>query len=159
MEETVKPVKKPSGCLKAFGNMLTFGSLLFIAFCIYMIFYSEERMDERRAEYTASTAEYEEALEAYNADSVHMKAEYQRIEEAIHRAEEKGDSALAESLSDSLMLYSEPLFEPRGAIGFNIAGGFFVLFAACALVPLLIGIVILLYCRHRNRKYKRYLNE
>ena len=42
MEEYVKPVKKPSGCLKIFGWLLTIGSVSFIVFCIAMIFEGEK---------------------------------------------------------------------------------------------------------------------
>jgi len=159
MEEFVRPVKKPSGCLKSFGWFLVISSVLCIAFNILMIFESEKHLDELRAEYTASTKEYEDALEVYRADSVHMQAEYQRLLEEIEKAEAAGDSVLAEELADSLTLYSEPLWEPRGVIGFKIAAAFFLFFALCALVPLLIGVFILIYCHHRNRKYKRYLEE
>ena len=159
MEEYVKPVKQPRGCLKDFGWLLTVGSLLFIVICIAMIFEGEKHMNELRAEYSASTKEYEDALEVYRADSVHIQAEYQRLLEEIEKAEAAGDSVLAEELADSLTLYSEPLWEPRGVIGFNIAAAFFVFFALCALIPLLIGVIILIYCHHRNRKYKRYLEE
>ncbi|MBQ6204581.1 MAG: hypothetical protein IJK46_10885 [Prevotella sp.] len=158
MEEYVKPVKKPRGCLKAFGWLLTVGSVLFIAICIAMIFEGEKHMDELRAEYSASTKEYEEALEAYNADSVHMQAEYHRILEQIDKAEAAGDSITAMELTDSLKLYAEPEWVPRGAIGFNIGGAFFLFFALCALVPLLIGIFILIYCHNRKRKYRKWVN-
>ena len=159
MEEFVKPVKQPSGCLETFGWFLTVGSVLFIVFCIAMIFEGERHMDELRAEYSASTKEYEEALEAYNADSIHMQAEYQRLQEEIEKAEAAGDSVLAETLADSLTLYSEPLWEPRGAIGVNIGAAFFVFFALCALIPLLIGFFILIYCHNRKRKYRKYIEE
>lgn len=159
MPDIVRPVKKPSGCLKGTGCLLTVISVLFIIFCIAMIFEGERHMDELRAEYTASTKEYEEKMEAYEADSVHLKAEYNRITAAIEEAQAKGDSTLADALADSLLLYAEPLWEPRGAIGVNIGGAFFVFFALCALIPLLIGVIILIYCHNRNRKYKRYLEE
>ena len=159
MEEIIRPVKKPGGCLKGFGCLLTVGSVLFIIFCIAMIFEGERRLDELRAEYTASTKEYEEALEAYEADSAHLNAEYNRITTAIDEAQARGDSILVNALTDSLSLYAEPQFAPRGAIGVNIGGAFFVFFALCALVPLAIGIVILVYCRHRKRKYEQYKRE
>lgn len=159
MEEFVKPVKKPSGCLETFGWFLTVGSVLFIVLCIAMIIEGEKHMDELRAEYKESTKEYEDALEAYNADSIHMQAEHQRLLEEIEKAEAAGDSVLAETLADSLTLYSEPLWEPRGAIGVNIGAAFFVFFALCALIPLLIGFFILIYCHNRKRKYRKYLEE
>ena len=158
MEEFVKPVKKPSGGLKLFGWLLTVGSVLFIVFCIAMIIEGEKHLDELRAEYSASSKEYEEALEAYNADSVHMQAEYQRIQEQIDKAEAAGDSIKAMEMTDSLKLYAEPQWEPRGAIGVNIGGAFFLFFALCALVPLLIGIVILVYCHYRMRRYRKYID-
>ena len=159
MEEIIRPVKTPGGCLKGFGCLLTVGSVLFIIFCIAMIFEGERRLDELRAEYTASTKEYEEALEAYEADSAHLNAEYNRITTAIDEAQARGDSILVNALTDSLSLYAEPQFAPRGAIGVNIGAAFFVFFALCALVPLAIGIVILVYCRHRKRKYEQYKRE
>ena len=159
MEEFVKPVKKPSGCLETFGWFLTVGSMLFIVLCIAMIIEGEKHMDELRAEYSASSKEYEEALEAYNADSVHMQAEYQRIQALIEKAEAAHDSVLVMELNDSLAQYDEPEWKPRGAIGVNIGAAFFVFFALCALIPLLIGIIILIYCHNRKRKYRRYLEE
>ena len=159
METFVKPVRKPSGCLEIVGWLLTIGSMLFIVFCISMIFEGEKHMDELRAEYSASSKEYEEALEAYNADSIHMHAEYQRILKQIDNAKASGDSIAAIELADSLALYAEPAWEPRGAIGFNIGGAFFLFFALCALIPLLIGIFILIYCHYRKRKYRKYIEE
>ena len=159
MEEIIRPVKKPSGCLKGFGCLLTIGSVLFIILCIAMVFEGEKRMDELRAEYTASTKEYEEALEAYEADSAHLNAEYNRITTAIDEAQARGDSILVNALTDSLSLYAEPQFAPRGAIGVNIGAAFFVFFALCALVPLTIGIVILVFYRYRKRKYEQYKRD
>lgn len=159
MEEIVRPVKKPGGCLNAFGWLLTIGSVLFIVFCVAMIIEGEKHMDELRAEYAASTEEYEAALEAYNADSLHLQAEYQRIQTLKEKAEQAGDTIMAMELNDSLALYAEPEFQPRGAIGFNIAGAFFLFFALCALVPLAIGFVILVVCRRRQRRYRQYLRE
>ena len=159
MEEIIRPVKKPGGCLKGFGCLLTIGSVLFIILCIAMVFEGEKRMDELRAEYTASTKEYEEALEAYEADSAHLNAEYNRITTAIDEAQARGDSILVNALTDSLSLYAEPQFAPRGAIGVNIGAAFFVFFALCALVPLTIGIVILVFYRYRKRKYEQYKRD
>lgn len=156
MEEITQPVKKPSGCLNSFGWLLTVICVLFIILCIAMIFEGERHLDELRAEYAASTEEYEEAMEAYNADSLHLQAEYQRIQLKIEKAEETGDSALVAELTDSLALYAEPEYHPRGAIGVNIGGAFFLFFALCALVPLAAGIALIIYCRNRKLKYKRY---
>lgn len=156
MEEILRPVKKPSGCLNVFGWLLTVICVLFIILCIAMIFEGERHLDELRAEYAASTEEYEAALEAYNADSLHLHAEYQRVLSQIESAEEEGDSALVAELTDSLALYAEPEYQPRGAIGFNIGGAFFLFFALCALVPLAAGIALIIYCRNRKLKYKRY---
>ena len=159
MQDIIRPVKKPSGCLNATGWVLTIGSLLFIILCIAMIFEGERHMDELRAEYTASTKEYEDKMEAYVADSAHLHAEYNRIAAAIEEAQSKGDSTLVEALTDSLKLYDEPLFERRGAIGVNIGAAFFVFFALCALVPLALGIVLLVLFWHRRRKYRQYIRE
>jgi hypothetical protein len=159
MQDIIRPVKKPSGCLNATGWVLTIGSLLFIILCIAMIIEGERHMDELRAEYTASTKEYEDKMEAYVADSAHLHAEYNRIAAAIEEAQSKGDSTLVEALTDSLKLYDEPLFERRGAIGVNIGAAFFVFFALCALVPLALGIVLLVLFWHRRRKYRQYIRE
>ncbi len=156
MEEITQPVKKPSGCLNSFGWLLTIGSVLFILFNILMIIEGEKHMDELRDEYSAAEQEYEEAMEAYNTDSVHLQAEYQRIQSLIEKADEAGDSTLVAELSDSLAKYAEPEFHSRGAIGFNIGGAFFLFFALCALVPLAAGIALIIYCRNRKLKYKRY---
>lgn len=112
-------------------------------------------MDENRAEYTASTREYEEALEAYNADSVHLRAEYQRILDEIDQAEARQDSALVEALTDSLDNYAEPMWEPRGHIGFNIGGAFFLFFAVIMLIPMSIGLVLLLVYWYKRRKWRK----
>ena len=159
MQDIIRPVKKPSGCLNATGWVLTIGSLLFIILCVAMIIEGEKHMDELRAEYTASTKEYEDKMEAYVADSAHLHAEYNRIAAAIEEAQSKGDSTLVEALTDSLKLYDEPLFERRGAIGVNIGAAFFVFFALCALVPLALGIVLLVLFWHRRRKYRQYIRE
>ena len=155
MEEIVKPVKKPSGCLQGCGCLLVIGSLLFIAFCVAMTVSGEEHLDELRAEYAASQEEYEQAMEAYDADSVHMQAEYNRIQTLIDEAEAAGDSALVASLTDSLTQYDVPVYEPRGAIGVNIGGAFFLFFSIIAMIPLLIGVGMIIYHRRRKQQYKK----
>ena len=159
MEQISRPVKKPSGCLNFFGWLLTVGSALFILLCILMTYGLEDSLDEKREEYAAAEKEYDEALEAYNADSVHLQTEYQRIQSLIEKADEEGDSALVAELTDSLTLYAEPEYHPRGAIGFNIGGAFLLFFAFLALIPLAVGIVIIINCHNRKRKYKRYIEE
>lgn len=156
--EIIEPVGKPGGCLRAtgcLGLVLIVASLLFIIGNIAMIISSEHHMDELRDEYTASTKEYEEALAAYNADSAHLNAEFNRISARIDEANAKGDSVLAAQLTDSLSLYAEPEWEPRGAIGVNIGAAFFVAFAVFALVPLTVGIILYLVYRYRKRQYQR----
>ena len=153
--EFIRPEKKPNGCWWLSGCLITAISALVFVFFIYMIFYSEEKMDENRAEYTASTREYEEALEAYNADSVHLRAEYQRILDEIDQAEARQDSALVEALTDSLDNYAEPMWEPRGHIGFNIGGAFFLFFAVIMLIPMSIGLVLLLVYWYKRRKWRK----
>ena len=153
--EFIRPEKKPSGCWWLSGCLITVVSALVFAFFIYMIFYSEEKMDENRAEYTASLKEYEDALEAYNADSVHLRAEYQRILDEIDQAEARHDSVLVEALTDSLDKYAEPMWEPRGHIGFNIGGAFFLLFAVMALIPMGIGLLLLLIYWYKRRKWRK----
>lgn len=156
--ESIEPIRKPSGCLKAsgrFGCFMAICSVLFIVFCIWMTISSEHHMDELRDEYTASTKEYEEALAAYNADSAHLNAEFNRITAEIEKAEAKGDTVLASQLQDSLMYYSEPIWERRGAIGVNIGAAFFVAFAVFALIPLAIGIIMYIFYRYRKRQYQR----
>ena len=61
-------------------------------FFVVMIFSSEDKMDENRAEYSASIAEYEEAMKAYEADSANLKAQYQRIQAEIDSAMACSDS-------------------------------------------------------------------
>ena len=112
-------------------------------------------MNELRDEYAASCQEYEDALAAYNADSAHLNAEFNRISARIDEANAKGDSVLAAQLTDSLSLYAEPEWNPRGAIGVNIGAAFFVFFAVCALVPLTVGIILYLVYRYRKRQYQR----
>ena len=116
--------KKPSGCWRLSGCLLTTVSGLLIAFFVYMIFYSEQKMDENRAEYAAAQTEYEEAMQAYNA------------------------------LPDSIRsVTAEPEYVRRGAIGFNIGGAFFFIFALIMLLPFGIGVALLLYYRYRNRRW------
>ena len=62
MNDPYKPIKKPHGCWKWSGCMLTIVSALLIAFFVWMIIYSEQEIDKSRQEFTASQIEYEEAL-------------------------------------------------------------------------------------------------
>ena len=124
-----------------------------------MIFESEKQLDRKRAEYTASELEYQEALDAYEADSVNMKAQYQRIQAEIDAAQARNDSLAVASLQDSLKLYSEPEWAPRGAIGVNIGAAFFVLFALVMLIPLAIGLMLILVYRYRKRKWLNNMEE
>ena len=94
------PMKKPSGCLKWSGCMLTIASALLITFFVWMIVDSEKDMDKSRQEYYESHKEYEDALKAYEADSTLFK--------------------------DSLGNYVKPEYHPRGHIGVNIGAAFFV---------------------------------
>ena len=151
-----KPVKKPNGCMKTAGWLLTVFSTLFILLCVFLIFSSEEKIDENRAEYAAAQQEYEKALAEYEADSAHIHAEVARLKALIEKAEANGDTAYAEVLTDSLSLFAEPEYVPRGAIGFNIGGAFFLFFAICALVPLVIGIILLVVYKDRKRVYDYY---
>ena len=98
-------------------------------------------------------------MQAYEADSVYMKAQYQRIQAEIDAAQARNDSLAVASLQDSLKLYSEPEWVPRGAIGVNIGAAFFVLFAVVMLIPLSIGLLLLLVYRHRKRKWLSSANS
>ena len=151
--DSVYPVKKPNGCWFHAGCLLTVASMLLIMFFVYLIFDSEKQMDRNRAEYTAYEREYQEAMKAYEADSVNMKAQYQRILARIDAAQARNDSLAVAVLQDSLKRYSEPEWMPRGALGVNIGAAFFVLFALVMLVPLVIGLLLLLYYRYRKRKW------
>lgn len=155
MKEIVRPAKKPSGCVKVLGYLLTIGSALFILFWVLMIFESEKKMDQNRAEYAAAEKEYREAMEVYEKDSVRFRAEFNRILALRDKAEKEGNTALAEVLTDSLTKYAEPDFVPRGAIGFNIGGAFFLFFALCGLIPLIIGILLLVYYRRRKKQLSK----
>lgn len=151
--EPIQPPKKPSGCWWMSGCLMTVVSALLIVFTIGLIFDSEKHLDDLRAEYAASNKEYEDAMAAYEADSAHLQAEYQRIQTEIEAAKLRNDSDAVMALEDSLLLYAEPEYNPRGAIGFNIAAAFYVVFIIILLIPLGIGIVLLLYYRYKNRKY------
>ena len=153
MNDPIRPAKKPSGCWLHAGCLLTIVSALLFGFFVYLIFDSEKQMDKNRAEYSASQMEYEEAMQAYEADSVYMKAQYQRIQSKISAAQARNDSLAVTALLDSLKLYSEPEWAPRGAIGVNIGAAFFVVFALVMLVPLAIGLLLLLVYRYRKRKW------
>ena len=159
MNAPIRPVKKPNGCWLFTGSLLSIVSALLIAFFVYMIFESEKQLDRKRAEYTASELEYQEALDAYEADSVNMKAQYQRIQAEIDAAQARNDSLAVASLQDSLKLYSEPEWAPRGAIGVNIGAAFFVLFALVMLIPLAIGLMLILVYRYRKRKWLNNMEE
>jgi len=152
--EFIRPEKKPSGCWWLSGCLITVISALMFTFFIYMIFDSEKTMDRNRAEYSASSKEYEDVLVAYNADSVRLRAEYSRIEAEIDQAEARQDSVMVASLRDSLHKYAEPEWNPRGHIGFNIAGAFFLFFAVVMLVPLGIGLVLLFVYWYKRRKWR-----
>ena len=151
--DPIQPVKKPSGCLHHAGCLLTVASMVLILFFVYLIFDSEKQLDKKRAEYKAYGIEYEEALKAYEADSVNMKAQYQRILAEIDAAQARNDTLAVAALQDSLKQYSEPEWAPRGAIGVNIGAAFFVLFILVMLIPLAIGLLLLLYYRYRKRKW------
>lgn len=153
MNDPIRPVKKPSGCWLHAGCLLTIVSTLLFGFFVYLIFDSEKQMDKNRAEYKASQMEYEEAMRAYEADSLNLKAQYQRILTEISAAQARNDSLAVASLQDSLKLYSKPEWAPRGAIGVNIGAAFFVVFALVMLVPLAIGLLLLLVYRYRRRKW------
>ena len=155
MNDPIRPVKKPSGCWFHAGCLLTIVSTLLALFFVYMIFESEEHMDRNRAEYSASEKEYQEALEAYEADSVNLKTQYQRVQAELDAAQTRHDSVAVTALQDSLKRYSEPEFIPRGAIGVNIGGAFFLVFALAMLIPLAIGLLLLLYYRYRKRKWHK----
>lgn len=157
--EPIPSPKKPSGCWLWSGCLLTVISAILIVITISLIFDAERHLDERRAEYAASTKEYEDALIAYEADSVRLHAQYLRIEKEIEAAKLRNDSNAVWALEDSLMLYAEPEYHPRGAIGFNIAGAFYLLFIVFLLIPLVIGIILLLYYRYKKSKFTRASNE
>ena len=151
--EITENKKKPSGCWWLSGCLITFISGALMLFFVIMIFSSEDKMDENRAEYAASMAEYEEAMKAYEADSANLKAQYQRIQAQIDFAQARNDSMQVALLEDSLSLYAEPEYVQRGAIGFNIASGFFLVFAIAMLIPLLIGLLLLYIYHRKKRKY------
>lgn len=153
MSDSIKSVKKPNGCWHHAGCLLTMVSTLLIVLFVNLIFESEEELDRKRAEYSAYSMEYEEAMEAYEADSANMKIQYQRIADEIEAAKARNDSTAVAALEDSLKCYSEPEWEPRGVIGVNIGAAIYLFFALVMLVPLAIGIMLLLYYRHRKRKY------
>ena len=73
--DPIQPVKKPSGCLYHAGCLLTVASMLLILFFVYLIFDSEKQLDKKRAEYAASEMEYQEAMKAYEEDSVNLKVQ------------------------------------------------------------------------------------
>ena len=127
--------------------------MLLILFFVYLIFDSEKQLDKKRAEYAASEMEYQEAMKAYEADSVNLKVQYQRILAEMDAAQNRNDSLTVAALQDSLKRYSEPEWNPRGAIGVNIGAAFYVFFILVMLVPLAIGLLLLLYYRYRKRKW------
>ena len=156
MNDPYKPIKKPHGCWKWSGCMLTIVSALLIAFFVWMIIYSEQEIDKSRQEFSDSQKEYQEALDAYEADSVHLMAEYQRIQAEIEAAEKRHEpSEKIEALQDSLKYYDKPEFHPRGHMGVNIGAAIFVLFILIALIPLGIGLLMLLYYWLKYRKWRK----
>ena len=121
MNESIHREKKPGGCWKWTGCLLMTVSGLLIALLVAMIVYSEKEMDENRAEYAASMEEYEAEVKAYEADSALFVSQYGRT----------------------------PEFHQRGAIGVNIGGAFFLVFALILLIPFGIGLLMLLYYRRK----------
>lgn len=152
MNDPIRPVKKPSGCWFHAGCLLTVASTLLIVFFVSWIFESEKEMDKRREEFRVSQQEYDEAMKAYEADSVNMKAQYQRVQAEIEAAKARKDSTAVVALQDSLRRYSEPEFIPRGAIGVNIGAAFIVFLILLTLIPLVVGLLLLLYYRYRKRR-------
>ena len=120
---------------------------------------SNQRRSHRYNHFTDFRCRDEEALMAYEADSARLHAQYQRIEKEIEAAKLRNDSNAVWALEDSLLLYAEPEYHPRGAIGFNIAGAFYLLFIVFLLIPLVIGIILLLYYRYKKSKFTRASNE
>ena len=159
MNDDIGNIKKPNGCWKHAGCLLTIVSTLLVVFCVYLIYDSEEELDRKRAEYAAYHKEYEEAMKAYEADSANLKVEYQRVQAKIDAARARNDSMTVAALEDSLKCYSEPEWVPRGAIGVNIGAAFFAVFALAMLVPLAVGIILLLYYRYRKRKWQNEFNS
>lgn len=111
-QEILRPAKKPSGCLKTSGCLLTVVSVLFILLCILLTIDAEDKMDENRAEYAASSKEYEDALMAYEADSAHLHAEYQRIQALIEKAEAEGIPCWLRPLPTALSCTTNPCGSP-----------------------------------------------
>jgi cbb3-type cytochrome oxidase subunit 3 len=63
------------------------------------------------------------------------------------------------ALEDSLAIYAEPEYNPRGVIGFNIAGAFYALFIVIMLIPFFIGIVMIAIYRYKKGKYDKQNRE
>ena len=99
-------MKKPSGCWWMSGCLITVVSGLLIALSVAMIFESADQMDKNRAEYSASVAEYEEAMKTYEADSANLNAQYQRIQVELDSAMARNDSTQIAALEDSLSHYA-----------------------------------------------------
>ena len=129
--------------------------MFLILFFVYLIFDSEKQLDKKRAEYAASEMEYQEALKAYEADSVNLKVQYQRVLAEIDAAQARNDTLAVAALQDSLKQYSEPEWAPRGAIGVNIGAAFFVVFAMVMLIPLCIGLILLIVYWYKRRKWRK----
>ena len=72
-------MRKPNGCWWFSGCLVTTVSSLLIILFVWMTFEAEKKMDENRAEYAASTQEYEDAMKAYEADSANLNRQYQRV--------------------------------------------------------------------------------
>ncbi len=123
------------GCLGVSGVLMGLAGLVMLLLSIGGMFYSENELDKKRAEYS----EYSMELEEYEDDSV-KQARYQDILDQMDRAYANGDSLLAGELEDSLRVYGPP--ERRGAIGFNIAAAFLMIPAAAGVVLMVLGLVI-----------------
>lgn len=147
-------MRKPNGCWWFSGCLVTTVSSLLIILFVWMTFEAEKKMDENRAEYAASTQEYEDAMKAYEADSANLNRQYQRVMAEIEAATKRNDSMMVAALQDSLSCYAEPEWNPRGAIGFS-GGFFFVFLAMVMLIPLAIGLLLLLYYYYRKRKWRK----
>lgn len=123
------------GCFGILGVLMGLAGIVLLVLSIMGMFYSENELDKKRAEYS----EYSMELEEYEADTL-KQARYTEICELIDKAEADGDSLRMGELQDSLEVYAPPT--QRGVIGFNIAAAFLMIPAAGGVVMMVVGLIL-----------------
>ena len=140
------PRKSRSGCFLP-SCLLTTG-ILMTAVAVVMALVGILTMAKSEGAHEDRLRANDDLLEAYYADTVRIiaqQAEYRRIQtEAL----EKGDTMLYQAMEDSLAVDHFP----RLYVGFPIGGAFGLAIIFLAVIPLIIGIVLIAIYIRRKKK-------